>query len=227
MYKNLGNILQSARQSKNVDMAYVSEILKIKEAYIRAIEAGKSQDTLNKSEMVYFHGAIKSYANWLGLNGDALLAQYKKTAEPLSEPLTVWDVFFKNAYFLMFIPNIKMYMVGIAAFFSIYGTWHVLQSGAEIRPLYHPGIEALFVEDKLKRFEEKILILEAKKNVRVRMQDGTEIPLQKGALFYMLYQKGWKPLADHPEDVIVHVDDAKRTVLGNMDDVFGRFELPQ
>ncbi len=71
----LGAQLKEARQAKNLSLQELHLLTKIKEAYLEAMEADQF-DALPAS--VYAKGFLKICAEVLELDGEALLAQYKR-----------------------------------------------------------------------------------------------------------------------------------------------------
>lgn len=76
--KALGHELQEAREQKGLSLEEVQQTTKIRTRYLEAIESGRL-DTL--PGMVYARGFIKSYAEFLGINGQELLERHQLAAE--------------------------------------------------------------------------------------------------------------------------------------------------
>lgn len=73
--KRSGEILQGKRQTKKISLEKASKYLRIKKEHLRAIE---ESDWGNLPEPTFVKGFIKSYANYLGLDEDHLLALYRR-----------------------------------------------------------------------------------------------------------------------------------------------------
>lgn len=71
--KELGRILQTTRESKHLTLDEIQERTKIRKRYLQAIEQG---DLSILPGLVYARGFIKSYAEQLELDGQALLREY-------------------------------------------------------------------------------------------------------------------------------------------------------
>lgn len=71
----IGRRLREARLAKGISLAEVEEQTKIRRRYLEAIEAGA--ETVLPGD-VYTKGFIRSYANFLGLDGPALVDEYKR-----------------------------------------------------------------------------------------------------------------------------------------------------
>jgi len=67
--------LKRTRENRKLALSQVANALKISEIYLRAIE---EQDYSKLPEFVYAAGFIRSYANYLDINSDDLIRQFKK-----------------------------------------------------------------------------------------------------------------------------------------------------
>jgi cytoskeletal protein RodZ len=77
----LGQFLKKARTEKNISIEEVQEITKIRNRYIEAIEKG---DYKVLPGQFYARAFIKSYAEAIGLNAEALLQQYENELPQVS-----------------------------------------------------------------------------------------------------------------------------------------------
>jgi cytoskeletal protein RodZ len=77
----LGQFLKKARTEKNISIEEVQEITKIRNRYIEAIEKG---DYNVLPGQFYARAFIKSYAEAIGLNAEALLQQYENELPQVS-----------------------------------------------------------------------------------------------------------------------------------------------
>lgn len=73
----VGQILKNSREAKGITIEQVAEATSIRLLYLKAIE--DEQFDIVPGE-VYLKGFIRNYANYLGLNGPALVEQYKERA---------------------------------------------------------------------------------------------------------------------------------------------------
>ena len=76
--QELGMELKSIRESKGLSLEQVQQETKIRSRYLEAIEAG---DLSVLPGMVYARGFIKSYAEYLGVDGQELLERHGLAAE--------------------------------------------------------------------------------------------------------------------------------------------------
>ena len=70
----LGDLLRKAREEKNLSLNDIEKETNIRKLYIKAIEDG-DYDKLPGE--VFLKGFIKTYAKFLGMDGQAMVAQYK------------------------------------------------------------------------------------------------------------------------------------------------------
>ncbi|MBP5343696.1 MAG: helix-turn-helix domain-containing protein [Alphaproteobacteria bacterium] len=83
--ESLGQILQFKREKKKLSLQDVSDKLCIKAIYLQALENGHYYAFPSR---VYGVGFLRSYARFLGLDADALVAQFnQETADIKEEPM--------------------------------------------------------------------------------------------------------------------------------------------
>jgi len=75
---SVGEILKNTREAKGITIEQVAEATSIRVLYLEAIE--NEQFNLVPGE-VYLKGFIRNYANYLGLNGPAMVEKYKEQVE--------------------------------------------------------------------------------------------------------------------------------------------------
>jgi len=71
---SVGKILQSEREAQRRTLKEVSDTLNIREVYLSAVE---NEEFNRIPGEVFVKGFIRNYANFLGLDGDALVKEYK------------------------------------------------------------------------------------------------------------------------------------------------------
>src|SRR3954463_6639336 len=74
----VGTILREARSRRKVELSEVEAATRIRLRYLKAIEA-EEWDVLPGG--VYTRGFIRTYANFLGLDGDRLVDDYRASVE--------------------------------------------------------------------------------------------------------------------------------------------------
>ena len=70
---DIGSMLKERRDDLGYELKDVSEILKIRSEYLAAVENWEMRRTPSK---VYFKGYLKSYADYLGFDGDAIVEYF-------------------------------------------------------------------------------------------------------------------------------------------------------
>lgn len=71
----VGQSLRLAREQRGEKVEDIAETLKIRRVYLQALE---DSDWANVPELVYAQGFVRSYADYLGLDGPAAALQFKK-----------------------------------------------------------------------------------------------------------------------------------------------------
>jgi cytoskeleton protein RodZ len=72
--EEIGRRLRAAREAKGIDLHVVEEDTKIRRKYIEALEAGREADLPGDA---YLKGFLRTYGNYVGLDGTALVEEYK------------------------------------------------------------------------------------------------------------------------------------------------------
>jgi hypothetical protein len=79
MDSGVGTILREARNRRKVELSEVEAATRIRFRFLRAIE-DEEWDVLPGG--VYTRGFIRTYASFLGLDGDRLVSDYRESVEP-------------------------------------------------------------------------------------------------------------------------------------------------
>ncbi len=72
---NVGEILQTARERKGVDLSRAERETKIRARHLMALESG---DVADLPAQVYAKGFLRNYSTYLGLDADEMLARWRK-----------------------------------------------------------------------------------------------------------------------------------------------------
>ncbi len=80
----IGETLREARMRARIDVSEIESTTKIRAKYLRALE-NEEWDLLPGPTFV--KSFLRTYADALGLDGKALVEEYRKSAEPPSEPI--------------------------------------------------------------------------------------------------------------------------------------------
>ncbi|MDD9797839.1 MAG: helix-turn-helix domain-containing protein, partial [Alphaproteobacteria bacterium] len=73
--KSVGTILREAREARKQGLSFVSDALRIREDHLAAIEEGNME---RLPAPAYAAGFIRTYANYLGLDENHLIALFKE-----------------------------------------------------------------------------------------------------------------------------------------------------
>ncbi len=117
---SIGAILRKARDERGQTLEQCADILKIRRVYLEAIENNNWDDL---PDLVYVTGFIRSYANYLGLDGERVITQLKSTHRGMNRkaeldmPKPMYDVSS---------PNKKIIFGAAAALLLIYIGWSFL-----------------------------------------------------------------------------------------------------
>ncbi len=79
---SIGETLKSAREAKGISLRKAEEDTKIRKKYLQALEEG-NYDIL--PGRVYAKGFLRNYANYLGLDQEEILMEYKLLGTPVRE----------------------------------------------------------------------------------------------------------------------------------------------
>ena len=116
----LGVVLQQARQSKHMKLPSISKKLRIKEVYLEALEKG---DYHVFPALVYGVGFLRSYAIYLDLNPDEMIARFhKETSDIKEEPLDM-----PRSHDAKILPSFKIVALSLLGLFFLYLIWNVYQ----------------------------------------------------------------------------------------------------
>lgn len=80
--EEIGKMLEATREDKGLDIANLAEKLKIRQRYLLAIERGELDEL---PDSAYIIGYLRSYANALGLDGDAVVNHFKEGTESVEK----------------------------------------------------------------------------------------------------------------------------------------------
>lgn len=124
---SVGALLRSRREELGQDTESVSRQLRIRAIYLRAIEEGRIQDLPGSA---YAVGFVRSYADFLGFDGNSVVASFRDELGQRGRPETVsWQIDDKDGGF----PFGKFLVVLLVIAAAGYGLWYYLantQSGS-------------------------------------------------------------------------------------------------
>src|SRR5205823_15066171 len=123
-----GAMLRQQRETLALDLADFAAVLRIKPAYLAALEAGRP-DKLPGA--VYAIGFIRAYADYLGLDGGEMLRLFKQQLTLLAAKP---DLAFPIPLGEHSVPGGGMVLVALILGICAYGGWFYLSTGDGPRP---------------------------------------------------------------------------------------------
>jgi cytoskeleton protein RodZ len=126
--RSIGEILRDRREELDLDLETIGATLRIKPAYLVALEQDRSHELPGAA---YAMGFIKAYSRHLGLDEEAVLNRFKDestglTARPdLSLPVPLGE---------RSLPGAAMLLIALILGLCGYGTWYYLSTGERNRP---------------------------------------------------------------------------------------------
>lgn len=78
--ETIGDLLRTEREKKGLSIKEIETAISIRALYITAIEEGNYSIVPGE---VYLKGFIRNYANYLGLNGQEIVASYRQAQQPV------------------------------------------------------------------------------------------------------------------------------------------------
>ncbi|WP_404386400.1 helix-turn-helix domain-containing protein [Caenispirillum salinarum] len=120
--ESVGQLLRMTRASHGVDLPHVAEALRIRLAFLQAIEDGRNQDLPGPT---YAVGFVRAYADYLGLDGEEIVRRYK--AETSIVPRKA-DLEFPTPVNEGGIPTGAMLLIAALLGAGIYGGWYWMSS---------------------------------------------------------------------------------------------------
>lgn len=117
-----GALLVDARKRKGLSVADVAGALRIRQVYLEAIEQGRLSDLPGAA---YALGFVRTYAEYLGLDGNEIVRRFKDEADELGRKTElVFPLPLSEGRF----PGRIVILVSIGLALFIYGVWHYTAS---------------------------------------------------------------------------------------------------
>lgn len=117
-----GGLLVDARKRKGLSVADVAGALRIRQVYLEAIEQGRLSDLPGAA---YALGFVRTYAEYLGLDGNEIVRRFKDEADELGRKTElVFPLPLSEGRF----PGRIVILVSIGLALFIYGVWHYTAS---------------------------------------------------------------------------------------------------
>lgn len=126
--RSIGEILRDRREDLDLDLETIGATLRIKPAYLVALEQDRSHELPGAA---YAMGFIKAYSRHLGLDEEAVLNRFKDESagftarQDLSLPVPLGE---------RSLPGAAMLLIALILGLCGYGTWYYLSTGERNRP---------------------------------------------------------------------------------------------
>jgi cytoskeleton protein RodZ len=126
--RSIGEILRDRREELDLDLETIGATLRIKPAYLVALEQDRSHELPGAA---YAMGFIKAYSRHLGLDEEAVLSRFKDESagftarQDLSLPVPLGE---------RSLPGAAMLLIALILALCGYGTWYYLSTGERNRP---------------------------------------------------------------------------------------------
>lgn len=115
--QTVGATLRSRREERGEDLRYVSQVLRIRFPYLKALEDGLIDDLPGPT---YAVGFVRTYAEHLGLDSEALVARFKEEVKDLHNRT---DLHFPAPLPEGKIPSGAVLLVAVLLAGLVYGAW--------------------------------------------------------------------------------------------------------
>jgi cytoskeleton protein RodZ len=126
--RQVGELLQERREDLGLDLDEIGAMLRIKPAYLAALEQGRTHDLPGPT---YAIGFVRAYAEFLGLDGESVLARFKAEAADVTAPpdLTLPVPLGERS-----LPGGALVLVALIVALCGYGIWYYLSTEERGRP---------------------------------------------------------------------------------------------
>ena len=118
--QTVGELLQTKRQEYGVDLREAAEYLNIRYVYLLAIDEGRVDDLPGAA---YAMGFVRAYADYLGLDGAAIVERDKDETAELGDNVRLN---FPSPLPEGKLPSVAIILVGLLVLVLVYGSWVVL-----------------------------------------------------------------------------------------------------
>jgi cytoskeleton protein RodZ len=126
--RSAGDELRQRREALGLDLGLVAATLRIKLAYLTALEAGSLEELPGAA---YAIGFMRAYADYLGLDSGEILRRFKQESTLLA---TKPDLVFPIPLGEHSMPGGGMLLVALILAVCAYGVWFYLSTGEGPRP---------------------------------------------------------------------------------------------
>ena len=114
----VGQLLRETREKAGMDIAEVARVLRISKRYLDALEDGRNEDLPGAT---YAIGFVRSYAEYLKLDGEEIVRRYKAEAEGVGVKT---DLTFPKPIPDSGVPGAAVLGLGVIVAAVAYGVWY-------------------------------------------------------------------------------------------------------
>lgn len=137
-HDSIADTLRLARQEHGQDLRTVAQVLRIRHAYLEAIEKGDFEQLPGTA---YAIGFLRTYAEFLGLDGELIVERYKHEVQGAEPKL---DLVFPEPVGQNRIPGGAIVLISMVLLGLAYGGWFYLSNeGKSVADLMPPLPESL------------------------------------------------------------------------------------
>jgi len=123
-----GDALRQQRKALGLNLADVAAALRIKPAYLAALEVGRPDQVPGHT---YAIGFMRAYADHLGLESDEVLRRFKQESTAFARKP---DLSFPMPLGERSVPDVGILLVALILALCGYGTWYYLSTAERSRP---------------------------------------------------------------------------------------------
>ena len=116
----IGMVLRATRVQAGLELRDVATMLKIRHAFMEAIEEGRYQELPGTA---YAVGFVRTYADYLGLDGDVVVRRFK---DEVAGKVGHQSLYFPTPVPEGRVPGGAVLLVSLALAVGVYGGWYVL-----------------------------------------------------------------------------------------------------
>ena len=137
---NVGMLLKKARVKKKKDIQKIAEALRIRVCYLQALEESDYEKFPGRT---YAIGFLRNYADFLGLDVDVLIEQYRKETSDIKECIREMPIIEQPNLF----PKAKYLFWSILVIVLMWSFWYFLTYSETPAVVVQPDVENNIVEE--------------------------------------------------------------------------------
>ncbi|MFQ6016938.1 MAG: RodZ domain-containing protein [Kiloniellaceae bacterium] len=163
--ESVSTILRYAREDYGQDLRTVAQILRIRYFYLEAIESGRFDELPGTT---YAVGFLRSYADFLGLDGSEIVERFKEETEGVEKKP---ELIFPEPVTEGKVPGGAIILISVLLLGLAYGGWFYLsnqgKSIADLIPPLPERLQALLTDDEAPGVDNEAVTAEVPENAAV------------------------------------------------------------